>query len=145
MEKLTAKAQISIQKPIDLVFETILDPEQMKNYFISKSSGRMEKGKEIEWEFPEFEGSFPVKIIEVIPTEYISFEWDPHSLVEIYVEQYSKGNTSIKVTETGYQMDEDGLKWVIGQTEGWANFLACMKAWLEYKVHLRKGAFDFIR
>jgi uncharacterized protein YndB with AHSA1/START domain len=145
MEQLTAKAQISIQKPINLVFEAILDPEQMKNYFISKGSGRMEKGKEISWEFPEFEGSFTVKIIEVIPTEYISFKWDPNSLVEIYVEQYSKGNTSIKVTETGYQMDADGLKWVIGQTEGWANFLACMKAWLEYKVHLRKGAFDFIR
>jgi hypothetical protein len=34
---------------------------------------------------------------------------------------------------------------VIGNTEGWANFLACMKAYLEYGIQLRKGAFDFMR
>lgn len=145
MEKLTAKAQIGIQKPLERVFEAIVDAEQMKHYFISKGSGPMVKGKEVEWEFPEFEGSYPVKILEIIPHKYISFDWDSNSLVEIHLEEYSKGNTLIKVTETGYQMDEKGLKWVVGQTEGWANFLACMKAWLEYGIHLRKGAFDFMR
>lgn len=29
-------------------------------------------------------------------------------------------------------------------TEGWANFLACLKAYLEYGINLRKGAFDFL-
>lgn len=33
----------------------------------------------------------------------------------------------------------------IANTEGWANFLACMKAYLEYDIQLRKGAFDFMR
>ena len=33
----------------------------------------------------------------------------------------------------------------LGNTEGWANFLACMKAYLEYGIQLRKGAFDFMR
>lgn len=28
-------------------------------------------------------------------------------------------------------------------TEGWANFLACLKAYLDYGINLRKGAFDF--
>ena len=40
--------------------------------------------------------------------------------------------------------DSNSLKWLVGNTEGWANFLACLKAWMEYKVNLRKGAFDFM-
>jgi len=41
--------------------------------------------------------------------------------------------------------DEAGIKWLKSNTEGWANFLACLKAFLEYGINLRKGAFDFMR
>ncbi|WP_257093346.1 hypothetical protein [Sphingobacterium sp. E70] len=40
--------------------------------------------------------------------------------------------------------DEEGILIMMRQTEGWANFLACMKAYLEYNINLRKGAFDFM-
>jgi hypothetical protein len=40
--------------------------------------------------------------------------------------------------------DEKGIKWLQGNTAGWANFLACLKAYLEYGINLRKGAFDFM-
>jgi len=43
------------------------------------------------------------------------------------------------------QYNENNLKWALGNTEGWANFLACMKAYLEYGINLRKGAFDFMK
>ncbi len=32
-----------------------------------------------------------------------------------------------------------------GNTEGGANFLACLKAYLEHGIILRKGAFDFLK
>ncbi|NGM65202.1 SRPBCC domain-containing protein [Sphingobacterium sp. SGR-19] len=143
--KVTAKASIGIQKPIEEVFESIVDPEIMVNYFISKSSGRMKSGQEIHWEFPEFEDSFPVSIREIRENEYISFVWDPDSVVEIKLESLAKGDTVVRVFEEGHQSDDEGIKWAIGQSEGWANFLACMKAWLEYGIHLRKGAFDFMK
>lgn len=62
-ETLEIKAALQISKPVNKVFEAIVDPEKMTNYFISK---------------------------------------------------------------------------------GWANFLACLKAYLEYGINLRKGAFDFM-
>jgi hypothetical protein len=40
--------------------------------------------------------------------------------------------------------DADGILIMMRQTEGWANFLACMKAYLEYGINLRTGAFDFM-
>ncbi len=40
--KLTAKASLQIQKPVEEVFEAVVDPDQIRKYFIAKSSGRME-------------------------------------------------------------------------------------------------------
>ena len=145
MEKPTAKASIGIQKPASDVFEAIIDPEQMQNYFISKGSARMKVEKKIFWSFPEFEGSYPLTTKEIIPNEKIVFVWDPKSVVTIELQKLSENETLVKVSEHGHENDEKGIQWAIGQTEGWANFLACMKAWLEYRIHLRKGAFDFMK
>jgi len=56
----------------------------------------------------------------------------------------ANSSTLVTVTEKSRDNDEAGLKWLVGNTEGWANFLACLKAWLEYAINLRKGAFDFL-
>ncbi len=117
----------------------------MSQYFISKGSGELTEGVEVEWEFPEFEGSYPVKVKKIIPNELIILDWDPQSEIEIKLESIDENSTVVMVHEEGNQMDVEGIKWAVGQTEGWANFLACMKAYLEYGVHLRKGAFDFMK
>ena len=38
---------LQIAKPVHEVFEAIVDPAKMSNYFISKSTGRMEEGETI--------------------------------------------------------------------------------------------------
>lgn len=144
-QKVIAKASIGIQKPAAEIFEAIINPDLMQNYFISKGAGRMEAGKEILWSFPEFEGAYPVAVQEVAVNERVVFVWDTDSVVKIELEKRSDNDTVIRVFEEGHRPDEAGIKWAIGQTEGWSNFLACMKAWLEYDVHLRKGAFDFVK
>ena len=143
--QLIAKATIQIQKPIEEVFEGIVNPEKMTNYFISESSGRMETGKELIWKFPEFPVEVPIKNIQIEINRSISYVWDPKTVVKIILEEQPDKSTVIKVTEDGKTYNEANLKWAIGNTEGWANFLACMKAYLEYGIQLRKGAFDFMR
>ena len=142
--RLIAKATIQIQKPIEEVFEGIVDPKIMTKYFISESSGRLEIGKEPIWKFPEFPDKFPVKEIKIDTNRSVSFVWDKDTVVNIALEAQPDNSTVVKVTEDGKEYNEDNLKWVIGNTEGWANFLACMKAYLEYGIQLRKGAFDFM-
>lgn len=143
--KLIAKATIQIQKPIEEVFEGIVNPEKMTKYFISESNGRMETGKELIWKFPEFPDLVPVKDISVDINRSVSFVWDNETVVTITLEAQADKSTVVKVTEDGKAYSEDNLKWAIGNTEGWANFLACMKAYLEYGIQLRKGAFDFMK
>jgi len=66
-------------------------------------------------------------------------------LVEMTLIPREGDGTVVTITEKGRENDEAGLKWFMGNTEGWANFLACLKAYLEYRINLRKGAFDFLK
>ena len=144
-QKLEIKAALKMLKPAHEVFEAIVDSAKMTNYFISKSNGRMEEGKTLTWQFPEFEMNFPVRIHKVDKNKYISFSWDSpdgfETLVEITLRQMDDG-TFVTITEKSRDNDEEGLKWLRGNTEGWANFLACLKVYLEYGINLRNGAFD---
>ena len=146
-QKLEVKAAIQISKPADEVFEAIVDPVKMSNYFISESSGRMEEGKKLIWRFPEFDMDVPVRVGKIEKNKYISFYWDSDGvelLSEMTLTSRANNSTLVSVTEKSRENDEAGIKWLVGNTEGWANFLACLKAWLEYAINLRKGAFDFL-
>lgn len=143
--KLIIQTKIQIQKPIDVVFENIINPDQMSQYFIGTSSGRIEEKAELIWTFPEFEEKCPVTITEVIPNQKIEYVWDPETVVTIELTEQPDKSTLVHVTEDGKENDEKGVKWFGGNTEGWANFLACLKAYSEYGINLRKGAFEFLR
>ncbi|MBD0849334.1 SRPBCC domain-containing protein [Maribacter arenosus] len=142
---LESNATIQIQKPVKEVFEGIVNPENMTKYFISESSGRLETGKEVIWKFPEFDDKFPVNEIKIDNNSSISFVWDPETVVKITLEKLPDNSTIVRVNENGKELNENNLKWALENSGGWANFLACMKAYLEYGIQLRKGAFDFMR
>ena len=145
---LDIKATLQIQKPAHVVFEAIVDPVHMTNYFISESTGRLEEGKDLIWHFPEFTFEAPVKGGKIEKDKYISFYWEGEKgeqlIVEITLESKENNSTLVTVTEKSMPLSEAGLTWLQRNTEGWANFLACLKAYVEYGINLRKGAFDFM-
>ena len=149
MEKKELEIEVSLQvlKPAKIVFEAIINPEKMSNYFISKSSGIMKEGEKIIWKFPEFPLYFPIYVENIEQDRYISYHWEiDHEmlLVEMTLNSVGDEATIVTITEKGKENDEEGIKWLMGNTAGWANFLACLKAYLEYGINLRKGAFDFM-
>ena len=146
MDQLEIKAGLQVLKPIAEVFEAIVDPDKMKNYFISQSSGYMKEGETIIWKFPEMDAEFPVRVGKIVKDSYISYYWNDfadntETFVEINLTETESGATFIQITEKSRPNDETGIEWLKRNTEGWANFLACLKAWIEYGIHLRKGAF----
>lgn len=147
MERLEIKAALQVLRPAAEVFENIIDPGKMKNYFISEGSGMMKDGAVLKWKFPEMDMEFPVTVGKIEPNKYISFYWDGamdggQTFIEMDLKAVSSDVTFITITEKSKPNNEAGIKWLKNNTEGWANFLACLKAWMEYGVHLRKGAFD---
>lgn len=148
MEKLEINCAMQIQKPIHEVFDAIILPEKMTNYFISQSTGIMEEGKNLFWKFPEFDLECPVKVQKIEKDKYISFYWENSGvdlLVEITLSENENNSTLVSISEKSMENNEVGLKWLSGNSFGWSNFLACLKAYLEYNINLRKGAFDFMK
>ena len=147
MELLEIKAGLQILKPVAGVFDAIVDPEKMKNYFISNSTGFMKEEAKLTWKFPEMDIEFPVTVSKIEKDKYISFYWDgamdgEQTFIEITLKPVADDITFVAITEKSKANNEAGIKWLKSNTEGWVNFLACMKAWIEYGVHLRKGAFS---
>jgi uncharacterized protein YndB with AHSA1/START domain len=144
---LEIKVALQIQKPPHDVFEAIVDPAQMSNYFISKSTGRMEEGAQLTWMFPEFTIEVPVRVDTIEQDQYISYYWPSEDgrelLVEMTLTPARNNSTVVTITEGVMDQNETGIAWLKGNTEGWANFLACLKAWVEHGINLRKGAWDF--
>ncbi len=149
-QQLEIKTGIQVLKNNSDVYDAIVDPEKMKNYFIAVGTGKMTEGDTVTWKFPEMDMRFVVKVGKLVKDKYISFYWDGASdgeqtLVEISLEPVEKETTFVTVTEKAKPNNEPGIKWLKNNTEGWANFLACLKAWIEYGIHLRKGAFKASR
>ena len=145
---LEIKVALKILKPANTVFEAIIDPEEMSNYFISKSSGRMIEGEQVWWKFPEFEEEFPISVGKIEQDRYISYRWEVDGeelLVEMTLTPVEGDATVVTITEKSMDNDEAGIQWLVRNTGGWANFLACLKAYLEYGINLRKGAFEFMK
>ena len=147
-DQLEIHVTMQIQKPINEVFDAIVNPDKMSNYFISKSTGMMEEGKNLIWNFPEFDFDCPVRIGKIEPKNYISYYWlmdDIELFVEMKLTDSQNNSTLVSISEKSRNNDEAGLKWLSGNSFGWSNFLACLKAYLEYNINLRKGAFDFMK
>lgn len=147
-EKLEINVAMQIQKPMNEVFEAIINPEKMSNYFISQSTGMMEEGKNLIWKFPEFDFECPVRVGKIEKDKYISYYWENSGkelLVEITLSESLNNSTLVSISEKDMDNNEDGLKWLSGNSFGWSNFLACLKAYLEYGINLRKGSFDFMK
>ena len=147
MDQLEIKTAIQISKSKAEVFDAIANPEKMSNYFISESTGYMVEVEFITWRFPEFEGEVLIEVKRVITDELISFVWEgaktKRLLVSIGLKEMPDKSTVVIVTEGKMDNDKAGIQWFGGNTEGWANFLACLKAFLEHGINLRKGAFEF--
>ena len=149
MQELEISTGIQISRPQREVFEAIVKQDRMSNYFISHASGSMEEGKTVDWTFPEFSGSFPVKVLKVMAPENIIFEWEGFegstTTVGVRLEKVEDSKTLVKITEGKMEVNDNGILWYGRNTEGWANFLASLKAYLEYGINLRQGAFDFMK
>ena len=147
-ETLEINVAMQISKPINEVFDAIVNPEKMSNYFISQSSGRMETGKNLIWKFPEFDVEVPINVVKVEINSLVSYYWENSGkdlLVDMQLSTVGNNFTLINISEKSMNNDEAGLKWLSGNSFGWSNFLACLKAYLEFGINLRKGSFDFMK
>jgi len=134
-----------IARPVHEVFEAVADPARLSGYFTTGGAkGRLETGATVTWDFADFPGAFPVKVVEVVKDRRIVLQWGSpeggrENIVSMTFEQLDDGRTLVTISESGWSDTQKGVDGAIGNTEGWAGMLLAMKAHLEHGINLREG------
>jgi uncharacterized protein YndB with AHSA1/START domain len=136
-----------IRKSAADVFEAFVNPDITTKVWFTKSSGRLEVGKPVQWDWEMYDISIPITVKAVEPDKRIIIEWPGYSgltTVEWIFESQTDGTTFVRITETGFTGDGDELvKQVTGSTGGFCLVLAGLKALLEHGVRLNLVADRF--
>ena len=130
--------KLRIQKPAHEIFDALVDPAKMANYWFSSGSGRWEPGKTITLRYAEYGAEVDILVTEVEPGRRIVFQWagpgDPH-VVTITLGELDATSATVEVTQTGWRSDEEDLvAKLLDNKEGWVYMLTCLKAYLEFGV-----------
>ncbi|GIP32027.1 SRPBCC domain-containing protein [Paenibacillus sp. J2TS4] len=143
----SARATLRIAKPISEVFEAVVNPVKLCQYFTDYASGRLEPNRIVQWRFDEYESTPKVQVVEVIPEEKIVFLWPGSGVEGIVTMRFEAENDSTKlsIVEEGLGEGMDGFERSRGQTFGWTFMLCCLKAYMEYGINLRKSGMGDIR
>ena len=135
-----SKTGMLIRRPVAEVFEALVNPDITTKFWFTKSSGRLEAGKQVQWKWDMYDISIPVTAKAIEPNKRIVIEWPGYSglsTVEwIFVPQ-EDGATFVSITEAGFTGDGDELvKQVTDSTQGFTLVLAGLKALLEHNIQL---------
>jgi uncharacterized protein YndB with AHSA1/START domain len=140
-----SEAKMLIRKPSSEVFEAMVNPEITKNFWFTKSSGKLEVNKSVTWEWEMYQVSAVVNVIAIVKNEKIKFEWNnPARTVEFQFESMSDNSTYVSVKEYGYTETGGELLAIIrDSTGGFTTVLDGMKAFLEHGINLNLIADKF--
>jgi uncharacterized protein YndB with AHSA1/START domain len=135
-----AKTAMLIRKPAADVFEAFVNPEITTKFWFTRSSGRLEVGRSVRWDWEMYDVSTNVIAKSIEPNQRIVIEWDGYSgrtSVEWKFAPQKDGTTFVSITESGFTGTGDDLvKYATNSTQGFALTLAGLKALLEHGIRL---------
>ena len=136
----TTKTGMLIRKPVADVFNAFINPDITTKFWFTKSSGSLEAGKLVQWDWEMYDVSIPVTVKAIEPNKRIVIEWPGYkgrTTVEWTFAAQDDGTTFVSITEAGFTGNEDELvKQVTDSTQGFTLVLAGLKALLEHNVKL---------
>ncbi len=149
LDEITFTVSGRVARPCADVYEAIADPAQLSQYFTTAGArGRLDSGTTVTWDFADFPGAFPVRVVDAAPPRRIVIEWDSEAAtsasgtttVVFELEPIDDDTrTLVTITESSWTVTPQGLGAAMGNCQGWTGMLAALKAWVEHGVNLREG------
>jgi len=132
------KAQMLIRKSVAEVFEAFVNPQITTRFWFTKSSGRLEQGKTVRWDWEMFGVGDNLTVKEYEENKYLLIEWESDkSKVGWQFESREKDETLVKIESQCFSNEyEDVLSAAVDAKGGYTMVLAGAKAWLEHGIEL---------
>ena len=135
MPGLVIEREILIEAPIEVVWRTITEPDQLSQWFADRVELVVEPGAHGFMEFGEQGG--PVVVVTVDPPTRFSFRWNPDRgaepgvgnsmLVEFTLTPEGEERTRLRVVERGHELlawpDGEKQRYADEHRSGWGEYL----------------------
>ncbi len=135
-----ARVEMLIRRPVAEVFEAFVDPDLTTRFWFTKSSGRLEPGKKIRWEWEMYGAAAEVDVKVVELNARILIQWssyDTPTVVEWLFTPRGQDATLVSITNSGFRgSGEEVVKDAMDATGGFSLVLAGLKAFLEHGIRL---------
>jgi uncharacterized protein YndB with AHSA1/START domain len=133
-----AAAQMLTRRPISVVFEAFVDPAVTSRFWFSRSSGRLEVGKQVRWDWDMYGVGTTVDVKALEPDKRILIEWDgpeDPNPVEWTFEAQGEERTFVKIRNWGFSGNADEVvAKALDSTGGFHLVLAGAKFFLEHGI-----------
>lgn len=127
-----ARVEMLVHKPVTEVFRAFVDPVWLTQFWLARSSGPLELGQSVEWEFmvPGAKVTTYVKAIE--KDTRIAVDWSDGTSVEWRFEPRDDGATRVSIDHGGFQGTSEKIAaTAIEATQGFSIVLCDLKVLLE--------------
>ncbi len=138
MKEPVVSTQMLIRRPVAEVFNAFADPAITTNFWFTKSTGGVEQGARLQWEWEMYGASVPVVVREVVPDRKILIDWrEPPTAVEWTFEPRGPDATLVRISNRGFSgTDDEVVATAIDSMGGFTYLLASAKAFLEHGLRL---------
>jgi uncharacterized protein YndB with AHSA1/START domain len=132
------KTQMLIRRPVKEVFEAFVDPAITTRFWFTRSSGKLEPGKAVRWDWEMYGASAQVQVDAIEPNKRILIGWNgPGPRVEWEFTARPDDTTLVVITNSGFSQDDAAVAQAIDSMGGFTSLLAGAKAFLEHKLELK--------
>jgi uncharacterized protein YndB with AHSA1/START domain len=139
---LEVKQQMLIRRPAAEVCEAFVDPRVTTKFWFTKSSGRLEQGKRVQWEWEMYGVKVSAHVLALEPGKRLCVEMstatDPSTQVEWLFNERQDQTTLVQISHRGFTGDEATVTAkALDSMGGFTFLLASSKAWLEHGIELK--------
>ncbi|MFD0959023.1 SRPBCC family protein [Paenibacillus chungangensis] len=131
------KTEMLIRKPVEEVFEAFINPEITSNFWFTKSSGRLEIGKRVLWEWEMYGVSDEIYVKDIEKNKRILIVSSDGTFIKWLFNQTTNNETLVSIENYGFVGNTDEvLNQCIDAMGGYTIVLCGLKAFLEHKIVL---------
>lgn len=134
------KTGMLIRKPPAAVFEAFADPAITTRFWFTDSTGRLETGRTVRWDWKMYGVFANVAVKAAEPHARILIAWGGEGEAPTDVEWTFTPHTDgtfVEIVSSGFQGDGDSVvAQALDMMDGFSLVLAGAKAWLEHGIRL---------
>jgi uncharacterized protein YndB with AHSA1/START domain len=136
--EVTTNVSLLVRRSAEDVFEAVVDPERMAQYWISSSSGPLEADATVHWEFKVPGAEVETTVTRFERNRALEFVWPDGTRVSWRFIEHVSGGTVVEIAIAGFSGGlEDVVEAALGATEGFTIVLCDLKTYLESGVAAR--------